>query len=421
MNTDPTILIVFGATGDLMAKKIIPAIYTLFKEHRLPDHFKVIGSARRDFSGEKFNELIAEKLKKYLKVENAPQAFFDLFIYHQGQLDDEATYQSLKSKLVEIDHSFGEETNKLFYYSISPDFYKVVTSNIAQMNLNKAKIRLIIEKPFGEDSQTAIELDHDIKKSFSEEQIFRIDHYLGKKILQDLLNLRIEKKLDTSNVKKISISTIEDFGAEDRGAFYEKYGALRDVGQNHLLEIFALVTMNLDGDNVRESCAEAIKQLKILSESDVKQNTIRAQYEGYREIKDVAQDSQTETYFKIKAFTESGIEVIIEAGKKLAETKSQIILEFDDYQILIDFKPNQSILKTYSDGRQEILVSLADSHAQYVEEYAELLDEAIKGRQDNFISIDEVLAEWNFVDPIELAWKNNLIPLKFYEPNTNNY
>lgn len=424
---NPTILTVFGATGDLMAKKIIPALYSLYEARQLPDKFRVVGFARRDFHGEKFCELIKEDLRKYLKINQVDNTFLELFTYVQGQLDDEIAYQELKTKLAELDEGFNMPSNKLFYYSVAPDFFEVITNNISKLNLNQEEIRLIIEKPFGSDEQSARELDETIKKSFNENNIFRIDHYLGKDILLKIMDFRFkegkyESIWNNKHIKRIEITTLEDIGVENRGAFYDKLGALKDVGQNHLLEMAALLMMKKPGANdsesIRKARAEAISKL----ETTIK-NTFRAQYKGYKDISEVQKDSSTETYFKINAISNDPswqrVPIAFEAGKKLAITKKQIEVVFENFKIVFCLHPKQKIVKINLDKSEEVLYESTEVKFEYVDEYALLINKAIKGEKEDFVSMDEVLAEWRFVDPIIKSWRENIVPLEIYESNSN--
>jgi len=428
-----TILVIFGATGDLMAKKITPALYSLFKEKQLPQKFKVIGFARRDFAGDKFYELLKQNLVKYLNIKETEidQDFYDLFTYHQGQLDDQDAYRSLNEKLIKIDKDFNIESNKFFYFSVAPEFYEVISTNLSKQKLKIKNISLIIEKPFGKSEKTALELDNVLKKNFSEEQIFRIDHYLGKQMINkipinfnnDQLTAKYKLKGNIKLIKNIEITTLEELGVEARGDFYDPLGALRDVGQNHLLEIISLIFIAINGDENNPIERDKILQkLRKYNNDEVKIYAFRAQYKGYKNIENIKKDSVTETYFKIIALLDlndkESITTMLQAGKRIGVNRSEIRINLINGDTLVyDFKQLEE-LNIISEGK--IIKNIKfqkDSHLQYVGEYAELLKQAINYQKENFVSINEVISAWKFIDPIENAWQSNEKTLKFYAPD----
>jgi len=430
---NPTILVIFGATGDLMAKKITPALYSLFKNNKLPSKFKIIAFARRDFNGDKFNELLKENLNKYLKITDIDENFYSLFAYHQGQLDDSNAYTSLKRKIEEESANLGENTQILFHFSVAPEFYTVMIENLGKLNFNPST-KLIIEKPFGDDVNSAMELDKYVKSYFKEDQIYIIDHYLGKNLLQNILTFRFENPIfqpiwNNKFIKKVEIKRWEMQGLENRGAFYETVGALKDVGQNHMLEVVALLTME-NSANQRQARASAINKLKIFnSEEEFKTNTYRAQHSGYRQIEDVSPESNIETFFSVKVFVNSpeweGIPFTIEAGKKLEKDWKEVVVYFEKNKIVFTIIPEESVKIEFISKKEneelvseQMIYSLKKKDLQYIEEYANLFVEAFEGKQNNFVSVDEVVAAWKLIDPIIRAWKNNVVPLNTYDPGT---
>ncbi len=427
------IITIFGATGDLVKKKIIPALYILFTEDKLPKNLKVIGFARRDFTGEKYNEFINESLKKILNVENADEAFYKLFDYVQGDLDNDEAYSRLNDLLLEYDNMCGEKCTKLFYFSIQPSFYETVAENIAKFNMHIDQFRLLIEKPYGNDEKSAQELDAKLKKYFNEDQLYRIDHYLHKKIVRQILDFRFSNSIiksvwNPNEIKKVVISTKEDFGAEGRGEFYDWLGALKDVGQNHVLAIASLILMDEakdeSGTDFIKRRAEALSTLKKLSsDEEIKENTFRAQYFGYRDIENVKPESKTETYFKIRIKSEKSgwekVPFILEAGKKLNQHLKEVKVYFETNVIFFEFHPEDRIcIGIHTNEEEETCLYKMQHEAgkfQYVEEYALVLEESMQGKKNYFVSIEEVLAQWALVDPIINAWKRDVVPLKMYE------
>jgi len=308
----PTILVILGATGDLMSKKIIPTLYQLHLKNKLPDRFSLIGYARRSMSDKDFRKHVIDSLAKH-GIANLPKStdpFLKLFTYHQGKFEQAADYTTLAQHLEKIDNDWKVCSNKLFYLSVPPKFYEIIFRHLASSGLTEpcgpeeGWTRVIVEKPFGKDLKTAQMLDALLAKYFKEEQIYRVDHYLAKEMLQNIMVFRFsnnmfEHEWNNKLIEKIEIRLMERIGVEDRGAFYDGVGALRDVGQNHLLQMLALMTMtspaSLDAASVRAKRAEILKILRIPDKKEIKNFTFRAQYEGYRGIKGVEPNSMTGT------------------------------------------------------------------------------------------------------------------------------
>ncbi len=433
---DSVILTIFGATGDLVRKKIIPALYTLYEEEKLPSKIKILGFARRDFTGGKYNNFINESLHKILKVDDPNPGFYDLFEYVQGDLDNDEGFKKLEEAIKKHDEICRENCVKLFYYSIQQSFYEPVTEQIAKFDMPKDNFRLLIEKPYGHDTQSASELDQKMKHHFEEDQLYRIDHYMHKKIVRQILDFRFENSIiksvwKPSEINKVVISTKEDFGAEGRGAFYDALGALKDVGQNHLLAIASLILMeefkDESSEHFIERRAKALQSFKPFeNDEQIKENTFRAQYQGYKEIENVDPDSTRETYFKVKLFSSKEgwgeIPFILEAGKKLDKHMKEVKVYFETNVIFFEFHPNDQIcIGLHSNEEKETCLYKMENESrkyQYVSEYALVIEEAIQGKRDFFVSINEVLAQWSIVDSIEDGWMRDLVPLVEYEQGT---
>lgn len=407
MEEKPTIFIPFGATGDLMRIKVLPALFELFTAGALPKNFRVIGVSHRSMDAPGFRAHVREMIeihagKKIPDPEILP--FLSLFEFVRGEFDDESVYTLLSQKIAAIEKEFETSANKLFYFAIAPHFYEKVAAALYKAKLNtpsneEAWTRLIIEKPFGLTAESARTLEALLSGIFSEEQLYRTDHYLAKKALQHL------PRFNPKEVKSISIRLLEDIGVEKRGASYDILGTLRDVGQNHVLEILALLTMNApendSAEEVRRARREALDTLPILSKHDIEKNTMRAQYEGYQAIAGVSPNSQTETYFKISTALTSplwkGIPVLLEAGKRRGDPHKEVLVLFHN--------------------TAPLSVRL-ESRTHYTEEYMRLILDAISGDQKLFMSKEEVAATWRFVDPILRAWEDNAVPLLSYKPDT---
>ncbi|MCL5435081.1 MAG: glucose-6-phosphate dehydrogenase [Patescibacteria group bacterium] len=464
-NNTPTILVIFGVTGDLAEKKIIPSLWRLFQQGLLLDKFNVIGFSRRSLSNEEFKEMVLGAVKKRGGNKfNDKQftTFFKAFSYMSGNFGDSNSFASLYNYIANLESSWGVCANKLFYLAIPPSYYESILKNLANVKLNipcGGKLgwsRILIEKPFGTDLSTARSLKELLSSYFKEEQIYRIDHYLFKEIVQGIENFRFSNNLfentwDNTTIEKIELRLLESLGVEDRGSFYDLVGALRDVGQNHLLSMLSMLTMehpfNSNVNAIRNARAKILETLSPWTKESLQKNTFRAQYKGYRDIEGVNKDSQTETYFALKTQLNHpkwrDLPIIIDAGKRMGKARKEIIItlkhpaachlcevgKHGPNKIIFRLEPNDEIIIdfwTKKPGFESILEERSfsfflyekESKVQYVEEYAKVLYAAINGDQSLFVSKDEVEASWKFTDPVVDAWKKNMVPLIEYIPDT---
>ncbi|OGH11768.1 MAG: hypothetical protein A2857_04720 [Candidatus Levybacteria bacterium RIFCSPHIGHO2_01_FULL_36_15] len=460
----PTVFIIFGATGDLMSKKIVPAFFHLYKKNKLPKLFKIIGFSRRNLTVDQFRGFVMTLLENQIahKDKDLFKKFLSLFLYQQGGFDRIKSYNQLAQVLGKTDKDWSVCSNKLFYLAVPPHFNKTIFEHLKTSGLTipcgpeEGWTRVIVEKPFGKDLKTAEELDTLLGKLFKEEQIYRIDHYLAKEMMQNILSFRFANNLfeevwNNNFIERIDIRLLESIGVEKRGAFYDGIGALRDVGQNHLLQMLALITMdqpeNFESNAVRKKRAEILKTLRILPEDEIKHHTFRAQYKGYRQITGVNPDSSTETYFKTVAYLTFsrwiGVPVFLESGKRLPR-KKEIVVTFkhpipclcppnvpEHYQnkIIFSLEPREEIKIQFWSKKPGLefemekrtlnfLFRREKQKTQYVEEYEKLLLDCIAGNQLLFISTDEVKPSWKYIDPIVTAWRKNLVPLEIYKPDS---
>lgn len=463
----PTILVVFGATGDLMRKKIIPALFYSYVGGSLPKVFQVVAYSRRPLSDDEFRQdHILPALERYYageRSEEQTQAFLSLFSYQQGTFEQLEDYQNLKQRLTTYDNVHEICTNKLYYLSVPPTYYEQIFDNLKVSGLTdpcgpeEGWTRVLVEKPFGDDEETARRLDERLATLFKEEQIYRIDHYLAKEMLQNVLTFRFSNNLfeqvwNNESIERIDIRLLESIGVEDRGSFYDGVGALRDVGQNHVLQMLALVTMDnpvaLDAGAIRTKRAEAIREVAILSPEEVKNQTFRAQYDGYQEIKGVEPGSQTETYFKMQTSLTAprwqGVPVTLEAGKRMGQALKEMTVTFrhpmpclcppdSDHhlknKIVFQLEPTEGITVHFwakkpgfdwqiEERSLDFALHGSGPRVQYVTEYAKLLLDAIRGDQTLFISTEEVRAMWRVIDPVVRTWQQGGVPLHNYEPDS---
>jgi len=459
----PTVLVVFGATGDLMAKKIGPALAFLNAEGVLPAQLQIIGVARRPLTDAEFRDHVQKKSAAYLpKDEAAATEFLARFHYQQGQFGEAELYQSLAERLGRIDDEWRACSNKLFYLAVPPELNETILKLLAAEHLTEpcsdetGWTRVIVEKPFGKDLKSAEALDMLLGQLFTEEQIYRIDHYLGKDMLQNILNFRFANRLfepswNATAIERIDLRLIETLGAEDRGKFYDGVGALRDVGQNHLLQMLALTVMeapqSLEAANVRAARAAALSIIATPTAAHVASESFRAQYAGYQSIQDVAPTSATETYFKLKLALNgdrwAGVPVWVESGKRLKTVDKAVVVTFKHpepclcpasghIQNRIEFRlePNPAIVVHFWAKPPKIGAGLEprtltfdlatdQERGQYVAEYAQLLLDCIQGDQTSFVETAELKEMWRVVDPFVQGWATNAVPLASYQPDTD--
>lgn len=449
----PAIFTIFGITGDLASKKIIPSLWHLFKHNHLPQKIAVVGFGRRDLKKEDYRKLILDSVRKHIDYkigEKELNNFCDLFSYQMGTFEDNVSFENLKSLISKIEVKFGVCTNRLFYLSVPPTAYENIFQNLAKCKLNlpcdkkNNWTRILIEKPFGTDRESAKKLERLLSLYFKKEQIYRIDHYLFKEIIQGIENFRFdnnlfEKNWNNSTIESINIRLLESIGVEDRGNFYDNIGALKDVGQNHLLVMLALITMeNPKNRDVQKHRAKIINSLQEWNKNKIKKQTFRAQYEGYEKIKGVKPNSTTETYFKLETELNDirwkEVRIIMEAGKHMFESRKEIIVTFKNLKdkngpknkIIFRLEPNDEITISFITKKpgfekemEERVFSFflyeKETKIQYVEEYAKIIYQSIKGDQTLFVSEEEILASWKFIDPIVKEWQNNSLPLLKYK------
>jgi glucose-6-phosphate 1-dehydrogenase len=455
----PTVLIIFGATGDLMERKVLPAIFHLYQTGFLPVLFRVIGFAKESLSEQDYRYWLQKNLpSRDKKIKD----FLQKFSYQVGLFEKISSYKELGKKLGFIDGKFRVCTNKLFYLAVPPNYYETIFRNLAKSGLTKpcspeeGWTRVLVEKPFGEDLEKAKKLDKLLEKLFKEIQVYRIDHYLAKETISNLLVFRFansvfESLWNKDFIEKIEIRVLEKEGVEKRGLLYDTLGALIDMGQNHLLQMLALITMEaplaLTVDAIREKKLQVLKKIHKLTVKEIKTNTTRAQYQGYRQVPGVRHNSKKETYFKIKTFLETprwdGVPIFLESGKKMKQDLAEIKITFkfsnfcpfckgegiEQHKNTLSFRihPKEGILFSFHSKKPgtKSEIEKRDLHFFYEEsyrkrkllpDYEKLLIDAFLGDQTLFLSTKEILACWEFIDPILKGWQKNIVPLKIYKP-----
>ena len=437
----------------MITKKIAPALFHLWAKNRLPQKLKVVGFSRRALTDEKFQEYIQGLVKKDSHIKFSKKtldSYLQLFSYQQGNFSVKEDYLTLEEYLERLENDWQEKANKLFYLAVPPTLYEGIFEHLSSTKIAREQKgtwnRIVVEKPFGNDLRTAEKLDEILGKLFSEEQIYRIDHYLGKDLLQNILAFRFSNNLlehgwNNKLIESIEIHLNESSGIEDdRGDSYDPVGALRDVGQNHLLQMLALVTMdnpiNFSAKQIRQNRAKIIETLKPFTLQEVKRQTFRGQYEGYRKVKNVPDYSQTETYFKITGELKSprwkGVSFVLESGKKLPSQRKEIVVTFKQTggrknKVVFSLEPREKITILFWAKKpgldmeieeREFDFSYRREHEQDEEQtaaYEKLLLDCLTGDQTLFVSTEEVRAMWRFIDPIIRAWQENKVPLEIHK------
>ena len=466
MNQKPIqnqILVIFGASGDLTYRKLVPAVFSLYMQKALPKNFAVLGIARSDFSDEAFRQKMKEGIRLFATAKDASDEDVDTFcrqlFYLPINTEDSKDYVKVKERLEQLDKQENTDGNYIFYLSTPPVLYPLIPRFLAEQGLNEEQgcfRRIIIEKPFGTDLKSAIELNNSLQKDYEEDQIYRIDHYLGKETVQNILVTRFangiyEPLWNRNYIHHIEITAAENIGVENRGGYYDNSGALRDMVQNHLLQLLALVAMEppmlIDSVSIRNERLKVLQALRPMSTDDVFKNVIRGQYtaanvkgkyaKGYREEKGVNPESRTETYVAMKLYIDNwrwaGVPFYVRTGKRLPTRVSEVVIHFkpapqnlfgesndsrnDDNQLILRIQPDEGILmktkmKVPGNGYQVKNVNMDFHYSQlkdtYVPEaYERLLLDCMIGDSTLYIRGDALEATWRFVQPLLDFWSHN--------------
>ncbi len=458
----PTSIVIFGASGDLTQRKLVPSLFNLFRKGRLPKQFRIIGYGGTAFSDEQFRAHLEEGMKQFAPFEFKAEewgAFIPNLVYQQGRYTDLADFKKLGSLMKSWEINSG---NRIYYMATPPGVFPNIIDLLGltdQLTEYNGWRRVVIEKPFGTDSESARSLNEQIHKTLSEKQIYRIDHYLGKETVQNILvtrfaNTIFEPLWNRNYINHVEITVAEQVGVEHRARFYDSVGVLRDMFQNHLLQLLSLVAMeppaSFDATALRNEKVKVLTSIRPMKEADVIQNTVRAQYNGYRTEEGVNPESMTPTYAAVKLQVDNwrwqGVPFYLRSGKKLEQKLSQITIEFKEPPHLLfpnakeGITPNMLVLYLQPDEgvhwRFEAKVPDTISQLRSVdmefhyedsfgksaipESYERLLLDTLTGDASLFTRADEVETAWGLIDPITEAWdaSRNNQPLAFYEPGS---
>ncbi|WP_411844361.1 glucose-6-phosphate dehydrogenase [Salinicoccus sp. HZC-1] len=463
----------FGATGDLSRRKLLPSMFHLFQEGSLKDDFAIIAVGRRDFSDDDFRKTAEESISANKKLENLDglETFLEHVFYVKLDIADSNTYKVLNDKFESLEAEFDTGNNRLFYLAMPPQYFTVITDNLRESGVTDTSgfRRLIIEKPFGKDYDSALALNNQITKTFDEHEIYRIDHYLGKEMVQNIEVIRFSNSLfeplwNNHYISNIQITSSESLGVLDRGEYYEKSGAVRDMFQNHMLQIVSLLGMeppiSLNSDDIRDEKIKVLKSLRRLGEKEVKKHFVRGQYdeglvEGkaaskYRDEENVAEDSNTPTFIASRLYIDNfrwaGVPFYVRTGKRMKDKETKIVVEFKEvprnlyYQaeeddvlaknlLVIRIQPDESItlhlnVKDYAGEKdtKEIKLSYTVAKqdlARTVDAYENLIYDCLNGDSTNFTHQEELMNAWAFVDPVNKVWENDAASFPNYQSGSS--
>lgn len=402
-------LVIFGATGNLYADKLVRALYLLFLEDKLLNDFrdfKIIAFARRDLNNQDFRDFTTESILKRGVIDMGRlDEFLSHIEYFKGDFSNKNDYVRLKDSI-----SNGRDGLVIFHLATASLLYQKIFENIKDAELHSilGKVRIMIEKPFGRDESSAKNLQSNLLAVFKEEQIFHVDHYLAKETAQAILDFKLEKNSNEKIVEKIKVIFHESNTVGSRGASYDAVGAFRDVGQNHMLQLLALTTIDksskLDAENIRASRLNALKDLFIDYTEEMTKKIVRAQYENYHREPNVRPDSKTETFFRVflksKNPNLSDVTLLLEGGKGLIDMHSDITTTTVAVQVHF----------TKGEKKDFKIQPVPDT---IYESYIKVYNDVLKGDQTDFPSIEEIIAEWKLADELLEKWKD--IPLVIYK------
>jgi glucose-6-phosphate 1-dehydrogenase len=463
--TTDQILVIFGASGDLTKRKLIPALYDLYLQKLLPEKFAVLGASRTELTDDEFRNRVSE----FLPSGEINEQFTKMLFYQTTSNDKPEDLIPLKNKLLQISESLEIPENFIFYLSTPPSLYNIIPCFLYENGLSKSVTnfrRLIVEKPFGTDLESAKKLNLQLLNYFDEDQIYRIDHYLGKETVQNLLVTRFSNGIfeplwNHNYISRVEITSAESLGVEGRGGYYDNSGALRDMLQNHMMQLVGFVAMEppvvVDANAIRNEITKVFQSLRPFKENMIAKNVIRGQYSesvikgekvvGYRNEPGVDQFSRTETFVAVKFFIDNwrwaGVPFYIRTGKKLPTRVTEIVIHFKSVphhlfgkssssgnnQLIIRIQPDEGILlkfgmKTPGAGFEVQTVNMDFHYSDLTDTkvpaaYERLLLDCMQGDATLYARGDAVEKAWEFVQPIINAWETNPeIPIYGYPAGT---
>lgn len=448
------VFVIFGATGDLAKRKLFPSIYNLYKKGNLSENFAVVGLARRPWTDETLRENVETSIRKATATEEELSDFTSHFYYQSFDVTDDATYDGLNKLIIDLEGKYETDGNRLFYLAMAPNFFGLIAKKLKEYGLKESAgwTRLIIEKPFGTNLATAKELNNEIREAFDEDQIYRIDHYLGKEMVQNIEVIRFangifEHLWNNQFISNIQITASEVLGVEDRARYYDQSGAARDMLQNHILQMVALLLMEppikLTTKEIRSEKIKVLRALRKINPDEVYKYFVRGQYDAgeinnqavpsYREEHEDLAFSNTETFVAGRLLVDNyrwaGVPIYVRTGKRMAEKTISIVVQFRDLPMNLYYKshkqryPNLLRINIQPDAGVTLSINASKegtgSLAEPIEltynqnnvpgintpeAYEKLLYDCTIGDATNFTHWDEVALSWEFVDPILETW-----------------
>lgn len=463
LENPPCVLVIFGATGDLTARKLLPAVYNLAKEGNLSENTVIVGAARTHLTNEQFRKLMSEAIDLNSRSKPIDNAFWKTLeskiFYHQADFDQGNAYDSLQKFLLEIDAKHGTQGNRLYYLATQPSIFTTIIDHLHVHGLiYDAKdsgpsdsgpwSRVLIEKPFGTDLESAIKLQEFLSERLDDSQVYRLDHYLGKEGVQNLMVLRFENRLfeplwNNQHIDNIQITLSEDIGIGTRGSFWEQTGATKDLLQNHLMQLLAIATMEppmeLTADNIHKEKIKVLESIRPFPSSEIDQCVVRGQYGpgilnghavlGYRQEQAVSETSRVETYVAAKIFIDNerwnGVPFYIRAGKRLPKQTTQIVVTFKSESgkaanvLYIRIQPKMGVfLKILAKVPGLFNKSLGEVISGYTldasfgvsspDAYEKLIYDSMQGDSSQFVEAEEQFAAWRLLEPVLQHWRNDV-------------
>ncbi len=474
MNTTPTIIFIFGGSGDLAYRKLVPALYNLYIDKYLPEKFYIYGLGRTEYTEDQYIDYLKGGITSFSRrkeaLEETWKAFSPQIDYIKADLEKDETYQNMADAVAAKEKEWDAPANVIFYMSVAPQMAPMIATKLHEHKLTSdpARSRMVFEKPFGHDLKSAKDLNILLGTMFKEEQIYRIDHYLGKETVQNILALRFANALfeplwSSNYIDHVQVTVAEDIGIEARGSYYEGAGALRDMVQNHILQLICMIAMeapvSFAADEIRNKKLDVLKAVRRWQKDEVHRNAVRGQYADgwihgkaigpYRSEKGVASNSGVETFAAVKFYVDNwrwkGVPFFVRTGKALQNKSSLIVIEFKPApqfafpteagetwrpnRLVISIQPQMDIrlrFQAKQPGPQmilqpvEMVFNYTDTYGDNSPEaYETLLEDVIEGNPTLFMRADQVETAWEIIEPILEAWQTRP-PVDFpnYEPGT---
>lgn len=465
----PTTMVIFGGTGDLAHRKLLPAIYNLAHEGALPERFNLLAVSRSEVPHEEYRARVRESIERHSRRKPDPQVLDKLLEriwYVAGTFDDHSVYERLSEQLPRLDEEAGLAYNRVFYLSTAPEFFPVIVHELGEHSLSSVEggsVRVVIEKPFGTRLEEARALNREVLSVLDESQVFRIDHYLGKETVQNMLALRFANHMfepiwNRNYIDYVQITAAEDLGIGRRAGYYDHAGALRDLVENHMMQLLALLCMEppvtFSADDVRDEKVKVLHAIHPPSAEEVREIAVRGQYTagagdgknvpGYLEEEGVPDDSRTETYVALRLEVDNwrwaGVPIYMRTGKRLARKVTEIAVTLKPVphlafeaagsvgvqpnQLVMTMQPNEGVSLSLGAKIPGTRMRIRPVNMEFLygsaflsqspEAYERLITDAMRGDATLFTRDDEVEAQWSIIDPIIEAWQHDDSPLALY-------